>query len=227
MPGYYPILLDVRGQQAIVIGGDRIASAKAAALSACGAHVTVISPQFGKELLAQAQRQEVTLHAKAYEPGDLAGAFVVVAVTDDPQQIEAIWHEAQERGQPVNIVDVPARCTFIVPSILRRGQLTIAVSTEGASPSLAKRIRHQLEDFFPLAYDRYMQLATVARAHLRTHGVSYDLRDKFFGDFFTGNILQLLMEGNEAEALANTAQLLQRYGVPTTTETILTDLREA
>lgn len=226
MPKYYPIMLDVRDRQAIVIGGDALAAEKAAALSRSGARVTAISPVFGEELRAQAARQEVVLLTKAYEPGDLAGAFVVVAATNDSDIIEQIWQETQERGQLVNIVDVPARCNFILPSILRRGQLTIAVSTEGASPSLAKRIRQQLEGIFPPAYDRYMQLATVARTLLRQEGISYDQRDRFFGDFFTSEILHLLSEGNEGEALTITVRLLEQHGVATTTATLATRLAE-
>ena len=225
MPKYYPIMLDVRDRPAIVIGGDRLAAEKAANLAACGAKVTAISPEFGAELLDLAQRQQVTLRAKAYEPGDLAGAFVVVAATNDPQQIEAVWEETQERGQLVNIVDVPARCSFILPSILRRGQLTIAVSTEGASPGLAKRIRQQLEGIFPSAYDGYLQLASVARNYLRQSGISYEARDNFFGDFFTSDILKLLSEGDEAHAIIAVAQLLQRHGVAITAEMITRDLR--
>src|SRR5207237_10352401 len=113
-----------------------------------------------------------TLHHKAYEPGDLAGAFVVIAATNDPQLVQAIWTETQERGQLVNIVDIPAHCSFILPSILRREPLTIAVSTEGASPSLAKRIRHYLETLFPPAYGTYLKLAAVVRIQLRTRNLS-------------------------------------------------------
>src|SRR5712692_9667543 len=104
MPKYYPIMLDVRQRPALVIGGNRIAAEKAAALSASGAVVTAINPDFCEELLSLEQRREVTLQYKTYERGDLAGAFVVVAVADDPQRIEAIWSETQERGQLVNIV---------------------------------------------------------------------------------------------------------------------------
>lgn len=225
MPNYYPIMLDIRNRPAIVVGGDRIAAEKAAALSASGAHVTVISAEFCPELREMAERQEITLHQKAYEPGDLAGAFVVVATaTYDPQLAEAIWNETQQRGQLVNIVDVPARCSFIVPSILRRGQLTISVSTEGASPSLSKRIRQRLEGLFPAAYDTYMQIAVVARSHLRRLDISYDRRDEFFGEFFSSDILTLLAEDNLAHALALTAELLQRYGVPISTDTLTTEL---
>jgi precorrin-2 dehydrogenase/sirohydrochlorin ferrochelatase len=226
MPEYYPIMLNVRGRQAIVVGGDRIAVEKARALLVCGARVTAISPAFDEEMLALARSHALTLLPKSYEPGDLTDAFVVVAATTDPQLIEAIWQETQERGQLVNIVDVPMYCNFIVPSILRRGQLTIAVSTAGASPSLAKRIRHQLEGIFPAAYDRYMQLATIARAHLRAGGISYEQRDAFFGDFFVADILSLLSEGDEEAAVVCTVQLLQQHGVTTTIETVLTELRE-
>ncbi len=114
MPNYYPLMLDVRGRQAIVIGGDRVAAEKAAALAASGAFVSVLSQEFCAELLAQAEQKRVTLRRKAYEPGDLAGAFVVIAATNDLQLIQAIWAETQERGQPVNIVDVPEYCSFIL-----------------------------------------------------------------------------------------------------------------
>lgn len=213
MPKYYPIMLDVRGREAIVVGGNRVAAEKAASLSASGAHVTVLSPTFCPELLIQAESKQVTLRRKTYESGDLAGAFVVVAVAESPELVETIWAETQEREQLVNIVDVPAYCTFILPSILRREQLTIAVSTEGASPGLAKRFRQELEAHFPLAYGPYLRLAALARACLRDSGVSYEQRDSFFADFFTSDVLAQLVKGNTAEAITITADLLQRYGI--------------
>jgi precorrin-2 dehydrogenase/sirohydrochlorin ferrochelatase len=227
MPNYYPIMLDIRKRPAIVIGGDPIAAQKTAALVASGALVTVQSTEFCDELLAMSQRNEIVLHHKTYEAGDLAGAFVVVAATNDRTLIEAIWQETHERGQLVNIVDVPARCNFIVPSILRRGQLTIAVSTEGASPALAKRIRQRLEGLFPSAYEGYLQLASIIRAHLRKQHVSYEQRDEFFGVFFESNILQLLIEGDEAGAIATTLQILHDHGIDITAETITNELGEA
>ena len=213
MPRYYPVLLDVRERPATVIGGDQIAAEKAATLAASGARVTVISADFGTELLELAECGVVTLRHKGYEPGDLAGAFVVVAATTDKQVIEAIWQETQSRNQPVNIVDVPRYCTFILPSVLRRGKLAVAVSTEGASPSMAKRIRQQLEEVFPPAYEVYIDLAAEARALLRQHGISYDTRDAFFRDFMTSSILALLGEGELTRAIEVTVELLRAYGV--------------
>ena len=226
MPNYYPVMLDVRGRLAIVVGGDRVAAEKAAGLAASGADVRVISPQFCDELLAQAEHKRVTLHHKAYEPGDLAGAFVVIAATNDPQLVQAIWTETQERGQLVNIVDIPAYCSFILPSILRREPLTITVSTEGASPSLAKRIRHDLEEIFPPAYGTYLRLAALARTYLRQHGVSYDRRDDFFNDFHTSDVLASLVEEDIPQAAAVTASLLQCYGIDVPAHTLAVDLEK-
>ena len=213
MPRYYPVMLDIRERLAIVIGGDRIAAEKAAALVASGACVSVISSDFCAELLDLAERGAVTLRRKSYEPGDLAGAFVVVAAATDERLIEAIWQETQSRNQPVNIVDMPRYCTFILPSVLRRGKLTVAVSTEGASPSLAKRIRQQLEDVFPLAYEAYIDLAAQARTLLRRREISYDTRDAFFRDFMASPIVTLLGEGQIARAIDVTIELLRAYGV--------------
>ncbi len=213
MPEYYPVMLDIRGRKAIVVGGDKVAAEKVASLAASGAQVSALSPTFCHELLQQAEAGWVTLWQKAYEPGDLAGAFVVVAVASSPELVEAVWTETQQRGQLVNVVDVPARCTFILPSILRREQLTVAVSTEGASPGLAKRIRQELEDYFPNAYGPYVRLAALARALLRNSGVSYEQRDAFFADFFASDVLAQLVKGNGTEVLAVTADLLEKYGV--------------
>jgi precorrin-2 dehydrogenase/sirohydrochlorin ferrochelatase len=229
MPNYYPIMLDVRGRLAIIVGGNTVAAEKAASLSASGAKVVVLSSDFCAELISMEREQLVRLWQKAYEPGDLANAFVVVAVTTyDPQLTEVIWQETQERGQLLNIVDVPARCNFIVPSILRRDQLTIAVSTEGTSPGLAKRIRQRLEKFFPPAYGTYLRIASAVRTYLRKNGLSYAQRDEFFGDFYNSEVLNHLVKGEKEEALAETQTLLKRYEIAEPNEEILTaELRKA
>lgn len=228
MPSYYPIMLDVRNKPALVIGGNRVAAEKAAALHAAGAQVTVLSPDFSEELQELAQRETITLRAKAYEASDLVGAFIIVAAaTYEPELAEAIWTDAQKNGQLVNIVDVPARCNFIIPSILRRGPLTITVSTEGTSPSLAKRIRQHLESLFPSSYEGYMRLATIARQYMRAAGLSYDQRDQFFGEFIASDILAMLTNHDEIEALVSTVRLLHCYNVDASVSTFIQDIKEA
>jgi precorrin-2 dehydrogenase/sirohydrochlorin ferrochelatase len=221
-------MLDVRERLALVIGGDQVAAEKAANLAASGANVTVLSPQFNNELYALAQQHKVRLKQKAYEQGDLEGAFVVVAATTyDAALTEAIWQEAQERNQLLNVVDVPTRCNFILPSILRRDQLTIAVSTEGASPSLAKRIRQQLERLFPPAYGLYLRLAALVRSYIRQQGLSYEQRDAFFGDFYDSQVLHHLASGDEEQALAETQQLLKTYDIDLPEETLRAEFGKA
>ena len=150
----------------------------------------------------------------------------MIAATNDQKLIDAICAETKERGQLVNIVDVPQYCSFIIPSILRREQLTIAVSTEGASPGLAKRIRQSLEAQFPVAYGAYLRLASVARAHLRNNGVSYAQRDDFFGDYYTSSILTKLADGNVEQAVEETSHLLKTYNVAVSDNTLKAELEE-
>lgn len=212
MPNYYPIMLDVRGRPVTVVGGNAVAAEKTAALLASGARVTVIALEVCAELQALAERGEIALRRKTYAPGDLAGAFIVVAAaTYEPELAEAIWQETQQRGQPVNIVDLPDHCSFIVPSILRRGQLTIAVSTEGTSPALAKRIRQRLETLFPQTYGAYLRLAGTIRTYLKARGVSYAQRDEFFGSFFASDVEQRIAKGDTAGAAATTRMLLHEH----------------
>jgi precorrin-2 dehydrogenase/sirohydrochlorin ferrochelatase len=208
-------MLDIRHKVAIVIGGNQLAAEKVAGLVACGAQVRVLSPTFCYTLLLLAQQHTITLCHKSYQKGDLAGAFIVIVATSDPQLAEAVASEAQEHGQPINVVDMPRHCSFILPSILRRGQLTIAVSTEGASPGLAKRIRQQLAKLFSPAYEPYLRLASAARTRLRANNVSYKLRDDFFGDYFASEVLARLEVGDITTAAAVTQALLQPYGVET------------
>lgn len=213
MPGYYPVMLDIRGRPVTVIGGDRVAAEKAAALVGSGARVSVLCAEAGAQMLELAARGLVVLRQRAYEPGDLAGAFLVVAATTDQAQIEAIWCETQERGQPVNIVDAPRYCSFILPSILRRGRLTVAVSTEGASPALARGVRQHLEAHFSAAYETYIELAALARGHLRRQGVGYEARNAFFQRLQDSPLLALLEAGEQAQASRVVAELLRACGV--------------
>ncbi len=221
-------MLDVRNRPVLVIGGDAVAAEKATNLSSSGASVTVQNLTFCDELLDLEHRKRITLRHKVYEAGDLAGAFVVVAATTYNTELsEAIWHEAQERGQLVNIVDVPSRCNFILPSILRRGKLTISVSTEGASPSIAKRIRQNLEEQFPAVYATYLHLAGIARTMIKQQGLSYAQRDEFFKSFFEADILERLLADDQSAAVASTVHLLRLHSIEISTTTLLNELKEA
>lgn len=140
----YPIFLDLRNQTCIIVGGGKVAARKARNLVQARAIVKVVSP------VADAALQDVCveLHRRRYEPGDLAGAALAFAATDSREVNAAVAREAAERGIPVNVADKPSEGDFALPSTLRRGGLQVAVSTGGASPTLAREIRQELEGMF-------------------------------------------------------------------------------
>ena len=146
---YYPVFLDVRGRTALVVGGGAVAERKAAGLARAGACVRVVAPTVTAGLEAHARDGLVDLRRRAFRENDVEGVFLVYAATDDAAVNEAVYAEAEARGVPANVVDDPAHCSFIVPSVVRRGPLQLAVSTSGAAPALAKRLRRELEGRFP------------------------------------------------------------------------------
>ena len=152
----------------MVIGGGRVAERKVGSLLECGASVEVIAPELGPKLLELAQAGRITITERTYRPGDLTGAVLAIAAVDDLEAGAAVAKEAARLGIPVNVVDRPELCSFIVPSLLRRGPLTIAVSTGGTSPAWARRIRESLEDKFGQEYANLFEtLGSVRHRCLR------------------------------------------------------------
>jgi len=142
----FPVNLKLAGRRALVVGGGAVARRKAAALGRAGAEVVAVAPAFGRSFPA------ARLVRRSFRATDVAGAFVVVAATDDARVNRAVHAACVRRRVPVNVVDVPELCTFTVPATLRRGALTIAISTNGAVPALAKAIRRELERLYPARF---------------------------------------------------------------------------
>jgi precorrin-2 dehydrogenase / sirohydrochlorin ferrochelatase len=136
--------MDVSGRRCVVVGGGGVAARKARGLLGSGARVVVISPEVRPEIL----ELDVEVHVRPYAPADLSGAFLAFAATDSREVNAAVAREARENGVPVNVADRPAEGDFALPSVLRRGGLQVAVSTGGASPTLARRVRAGLEASF-------------------------------------------------------------------------------
>jgi precorrin-2 dehydrogenase / sirohydrochlorin ferrochelatase len=145
---YFAAFLDLRGRRCVVVGGGSVGERKVRDLIECGADVTVVSPRLTPTLEALVTTAQIRHHARAFRRRDVRGAAVVVAATGDPRVDTAVADEARRRRALVNVVDRPAHCDFIVPSVLRRGPLQIAVSTSGRSPALAREIRKRLEPLF-------------------------------------------------------------------------------
>ncbi|MCY4581620.1 MAG: bifunctional precorrin-2 dehydrogenase/sirohydrochlorin ferrochelatase [Chloroflexi bacterium] len=145
MTDYYPAYLNITGRRVVVIGGGEVADRKTAQLLASGADVTLVSPNATPELERLASEGRVRWIRRAYATGDLAGAWLAVAATDDPAVQRSIHAEAEREKTLLNVVDVVELCGFIAPSIVQRGPVTIAVSTGGASPALARKVRELID----------------------------------------------------------------------------------
>jgi precorrin-2 dehydrogenase/sirohydrochlorin ferrochelatase len=175
----YPIgLIGLDQQKTVVVGGGKVAVRKVTGLLEAGAQVTVISPAFVPELRVLSISRGITLTSRAYHEGDLVDAFLVIAATNNAEINERVWQEAQERGCLVNVVDDPDRCNFIVPAVVRRGEVTVTASTGGASPALARRLREQLESLIGPEYGDLATLLAELRPELQTRFQDDDVRTK-------------------------------------------------
>jgi siroheme synthase-like protein len=177
MSDYYPLFLKVRGKRCVVVGGGRVALRKVRALLEHGASIELISPSLCPELNQLAQAEKINIIHRNYEPGDLNSAFLVIAGTGDNEINYQVAVEARKRRIPVNVVDNPEQSDFIVPSYLRRGDLTIAVSTDGSSPALARKIRARLEKYFSEEYASLTNLVKEVRTELKAGGVTVSAED--------------------------------------------------
>ena len=148
---YFPAFLDLSGKSVIIFGGGEVALRKARSLIAARAKVTVVAPESHPALK---RFKGVRLISRGYRPGDLARQFLAVAATDDPKVQQAIRREATRRRVLLNVADCPKLCDFIYPAVVRRGDFCIAISTGGASPILARRVRERLEKMFGPEYGR-------------------------------------------------------------------------
>jgi siroheme synthase-like protein len=205
--GSYPIVLDLSGRPCVVIGGGAVAARKVDALRTAAAVVTVISPTLAVELTRLAAAGQIRHVARAYRAGDLAGCRLAFVATDDGAVNAAVAQEGRERGVWVNAADDPAHCDFLLPSVLRRGDLVVAVSTSGMAPGLARAIREELETHVPAEYGPLVRMAAEVRAELRAAGRTLD--PAAWASALRGTIRRLVVENrlDEAKAaLAGTAR---------------------
>lgn len=165
--GYLPLFLDVTDRSCVVIGGGAIAERRIRALEEARAAVTVISPDITEGIARLVERGRVRHIARRYRDGDLSGATLAFVAIDNEARLVA--EEAARRGIPVNVADTPALCTFIAPSVVRRGDLQIAISTGGASPATARMLRERLEADIGPEYAPLLQVMRAAREFLRAN----------------------------------------------------------
>ena len=172
MAPYYPVYLDVKERCCVIVGGGQIAEGKIAALLECGAQIRMISPEVTDEVQDMADTGALRLEKREYRDGDLEGAFIAIAATDDSSLNRRIAQEAEERNVPLNVVDVTHLCTFIAPAVVRRGEVTAAISTGGLSPALARKLREELQASPALDYADMAPMLSEVRMELRQEGTA-------------------------------------------------------
>ena len=208
---YYPVFLDLAGRPSLVIGGGEVGLQKVRGLLAADAAVTVVSPQL-HPLLEEWQRAGRIIHiARAYQPGDMAGFTIVMIATDDRSANATIRAEGCQRRIWVNAADDPSNCDFILPSVVRRGRITIAISTNGGSPAMARRIREELNDYFTEEFEPLADLLAEVRADLKRRGVLLLINQETWQRAIDGRLRALLAQRRWGQAKA---LLLSRLGAP-------------
>lgn len=198
--GYYPIFLDMTGRRSVVIGGGAVAERKVEGLLEVGASVTVISPALTPRLEAWATEGRIRHVPREYGPGDLAGFELAFVATDDGAANAAVAKEGRAAGVWINAADDPAYCDFILPALLRRGELMVAVSTGGTSPALARAVREELEAHLTPDYAVLAEVVAEVRRELREQ--ARVLTPATWQKVLDGDLRRLIAEGRREEAKA-------------------------
>lgn len=191
----YPVNLVVAGRACLVVGGGAVAARKAAGLAAAGARVHVVAPQVGDAVRALA---DVTWDERPYRAREAAAYRLVIAATDDPTVNRAVHADADAAGVWVNVADDPAHCSFILPSVLRRGPLSVAVSTSGRSPAVARWLAARLGEEIGPEYEVLLELVGSARAELQAQGRTTESAD--WQSALDSEMLELIRTGRVATA---------------------------
>jgi precorrin-2 dehydrogenase / sirohydrochlorin ferrochelatase len=182
----YIACLRLDGRRCVVVGGGPVGLEKVEGLLACEAAVTLIAPDAVSQLEEYAREGSIEWERREYRPSDLEGAFLAIAATSINELNVRVYEDAEARAMLVNVVDVPPLCNFILPAIVRQGPLAIAISTAGASPALAKRMKREIADSFGEPYARLAVILNDARAWAKATLPTYQDRKAFFEGIVNG-----------------------------------------
>jgi len=207
---FYIACLKLEGRKCLVVGGGDVGLEKVEGLLACNGEVTLVAPEAIEPLRELADEGSIRWEQRAYAPSDLEGSFMAIAATNDTEVNIRVYDEAENRAMLVNVVDVPPLCNFILPAIIRTGPLAIAISTAGASPALAKRIRDQIADEYGEPYAKLAIMLNEVRGWAKGTLPTYGDRKRFFESIVAGepDPVELLRRGDEqaVRALIEAAQ---------------------
>ncbi|MEO8091867.1 MAG: bifunctional precorrin-2 dehydrogenase/sirohydrochlorin ferrochelatase [bacterium] len=210
----YIACLRLSGRQCLVVGGGAIGLDKVEGLLACDADVVLVAPDAVAELQAYADEGSIRWEPRPYSDSDLEGKFMAIAATSDTEVNISVYEAAERRAMLVNVVDVPPLCNFILPAIVRSGPLAIAISTAGASPALAKRMKREVAESFGEPYARLAMILNDARGWAKATLPTYQDRKQFFEGIVNGDPdpIELVREGRTDEAAALVEAAKQSHG---------------
>ena len=206
MAKYYPIFLNLEGRRCLVVGAGKVAVRKVGSLIDAGARVEVLSPKANKEIESWADEGRISLNKKEFEPWDLEGFFLVIGATGDREVNRQIFKAAEDYGMLANIVDDPELCNFYLPAVVQRGEFQLAISTGGASPMLARRVREDLEGSFGSVFGELAKEMAVLRNWLREKVPDIEKRKVFWDYFVDLEFFRQLDSENISEKLMERAQ---------------------
>lgn len=206
---YYPAFINLKNKKVVIVGGGRVAGRKALSLIKAGADVSVISPAVTARLAKLTESGKLIHIKRKYKKGDLKGAFIVIAGTSSEETNKAI---SQDAALLTNVIDIPSEGNFIVPSLIRRGPLTIAISTEGASPAISKAIRREMEKLYNAEFARYLRFVESIRKRAIKEISNDKKREKFLKFIASDKIIRTLREKGFKEVSERISEALENIG---------------
>jgi precorrin-2 dehydrogenase/sirohydrochlorin ferrochelatase len=209
MRKFYPMMVDLTGKRCLVVGGGAVAERKVALLVECGAGVEVVSPKVTARLTALASSGRIRLRRRPVRASDLPGAFLVFVATDDPGVNREVAGRVKKAGGLVNVATDPGGCSFHVPSVIRRGDLTIAISTGGGSPALAKRLRQRLEQSIGPEYEAFVAILRLLRERVRQAIADPEERQAIYRRAVESDLFEEVARGDSTAVAARLDELVQ------------------
>ena len=194
---YYPVYLDIQHKKCLVVGGGSVGTRKVNTLLECGARVTVVSPKISEALEALSDHHAIDIQKKRYQSTDLNGVFLVIGATSDERLNQQISNDAGQLNILCNIADRPAACNFILPAIVQRGDLVIAISSSGNSPAFAKKLRKDIEQHYGAEYAVFLQLMGAIRQRLLQAEHAPEAHKPIFNKIIYSKIIDHIREGDE------------------------------
>jgi precorrin-2 dehydrogenase / sirohydrochlorin ferrochelatase len=212
---FYIACLRLKGRRCLVVGGGDIGLEKVEGLLACDADVTLVAPEAHPALRELAEEGSIRWERREYESGDLDGCLIAIAATDDTDVNIRVFDDAERRAMLVNVVDVPPLCNFILPAIVRTGPLAVAISTAGASPALAKRMKREIAELFGEPYADLAVLLNDARGWAKGTLPTYQDRKEFFESIVNGDPDPIvLLRSGQAARVRDLIEAAQRAHAP-------------